>query len=386
MFDKLVKSKLLKSLHKIDYGQIRITTPKGEIIEIKGANPGHNADIILHDWRVVANLIIKGDVGFAADYRDGYFETSNLLELISFGLQNERLFQSYAYGNLLFKQITKILYLTKRNTLKGSKRNIQAHYDLGNDFYQLWLDPSMTYSSAIFTHPGQDITNAQHQKYDRLLDRIEAPQSKILEIGSGWGGFAERAVIRNHKIKGITLSEEQAKYARNRLQHTDAEIVIEDYRNQKGKYDYIVSIEMLEAVGKKYWPVYFAKLKSLLKPGGKILIQTITIADELFEQYAKNADMIRTFIFPGGMLPSEKSLANELEQSGLKCNEIFRFGNDYALTLQIWLEKFKAKIAEIKNLGFNENFIRLWEFYLCACSAGFSSGRINVIQMEISHS
>lgn len=385
MFDRLVKTRLVKLLDKIHHGQITITTPEGDVITAKGANDGYNADIILHDWRVVANLVLKGDVGFAADYRDGYFETSDLLNLICFGLQNESFFENYAYGNVFFKLLSKLLYLTKRNSLKGSRRNIQAHYDLGNNFYQLWLDPSMTYSAAIFQSEREDITTAQYQKYDRLLDKIKEPSARILEIGCGWGGFAERAVARNHSIKGITLSQEQASYAQKRLENTKAQIAIEDYRHQEGSYDYIVSIEMLEAVGKKYWPIYFKKLKSLLKPSGKILLQTITIEDKFFDQYAKNADMIRTYIFPGGMLPSEEKLQNELHNAGLKCDETFRFGNDYALTLKIWLDKFKSKINEVKNIGFNDSFTRLWEFYLCACIAGFNSQRINVVQMEISH-
>lgn len=385
MFDKLVKTRLVKLLDKIHHGQITITTPEGDIITAKGANDGYNADIILHDWRVVANLVLKGDVGFAADYRDGYFETSDLLNLICFGLQNESFFDSYAYGNAFFKLLSKLLYLTKRNSLKGSRRNIQAHYDLGNNFYQLWLDPSMTYSAAIFKSEREDITTAQYQKYDRLLDKIKESSARILEIGCGWGGFAERAVARNHSIKGITLSQEQASYAQKRLENTTAQIAIEDYRHQEGSYDYIVSIEMLEAVGKKYWPIYFKKLKNLLKPNGKILLQTITIEDKFFDQYAKNADMIRTYIFPGGMLPSEEKLHKELNNAGLKCDETFRFGNDYALTLKIWLDKFKSKINEVKNIGFNDSFTRLWEFYLCACIAGFNSQRINVVQMEISH-
>ncbi len=209
--------------------------------------------------------------------------------------------------------------------------------------------------------------------------------STILDIGCGWGGFAERALSRSHKVKAITLSKQQARYIQQHLKHANIQIAIEDYRHQIGQYDYIVSIEMLEAVGKQYWSVYFRKLGELLKPGGKILLQTIVIADSLFEHYVKNADMIRTFIFPGGMLPCENILNYEISQSGLEFYEIFRFGNDYAKTLGIWLQEFKAKFEEIKNLGFEDEFIRLWEFYLSACSAGFANGRINVVQMEIGH-
>ncbi len=385
MFDKLVKRNFLKALNKIDYGQIIIKTPEGETVQVNGSHKGYSIYVELHDWRVIANLIIKGDVGFAADYRDGYFTTDNLYDLICFGLQNEHLFQHYAHGSLWFKLLSKLLYLTRCNTLKGSKRNIQAHYDLGNEFYKLWLDSSMTYSAAIFDYEGQDLTEAQHKKYDRILDKIGNKPGSILEIGCGWGGFAERAFLRKHQVKGITLSNEQASYAQQRLKDTDVKIEIEDYRHQTGSYDYIVSIEMLEAVGMRYWPVYFAKLKQLLKPGGKILLQTITISDDLFRSYVKQSDMIRTFIFPGGMLPSERSLEQELDKCGLRCSEIFRFGKDYATTLQIWLTQFKHKLELIAQLGFNDEFIRMWEFYLSACSAGFISERINVVQMEIVH-
>ena len=266
-------------------------------------------------------------------------------------------------------------------------------YDLGNDFYQLWLDPSMTYSSAIFDHPEQDLTIAQHQKYDRILSKLDNPSNRnnpdtpttILEIGCGWGGFAERAVMCNHKIKGITLSHEQAIFAQERLKNTNANITIEDYRHQTGLYDYIVSIEMLEAVGERYWPTFFKKLKQLLKPNGKILLQTITIADELFKQYTESTDMIRTFIFPGGMLPSEKRLHHEMNKVNLVCRDIYRFGQDYALTLKHWLHQFEKKENELSHLGFKDNFIRLWKFYLASCSAEFTTNRINVVQMEICH-
>lgn len=385
MFDRLIKNRLLKLLQKTQYGTIDIQAPDNTKFHMKGQHDGHHASFILHDWRVIVNLILKGDVGFAEDYRDGYFETDNLLGLLNFGLQNEHLFSSYAHGNIIFKLFSKLLYLTKRNSLNGSKNNIKAHYDLGNNFYQLWLDPSMTYSSAIFNTDAKDITSAQHYKYDRLLDKIQKPCAKILEVGCGWGGFMERAINRQHSVKGITLSHQQLEYAQKRLQNTDAVVALEDYRHQNDSYDYIVSIEMLEAVGKKYWSVYFKKLKQLLKPGGKILLQTITIRDDLFDEYDKNADMIRTFIFPGGLLPSEQKITHELKKNNLVCNEIFRFGHDYATTLTVWLDKFKTKINDMKNIGFGGEFIRLWEFYLCGCIAGFNSQRVNVVQMDISH-
>ncbi len=385
MFDSFVRKRLFKELNKIKSGSLKVTFPKGDTHLFNGTEAGINADIQLKDWRVIANLGNKGDVGFASDYRDGYWDCSNLEALLSFGLANEKIFHSYGHGNFVFKQLSKLLYLTQRNSLKGSKKNIQAHYDLGNEFYKLWLDPSMTYSSAIFETEAQEITSAQHNKYDRLLSKITQKNANILEVGCGWGGFAERAVLQGHTVKGITLSNEQADFAQQRLQNSSAQIVIEDYRKQSGQYDYIVSIEMFEAVGMRYWPVYFKKMRQLLKPGGKLLIQTITIDDKSFKQYTRSADMIRTFIFPGGMLPSEKVLQHQFKSIGLKCDNIYRFGHDYAQTLRYWLKKFDENYTKIRQMGFDDGFIKLWRFYLAACSAGFMANKINVIQMEITH-
>jgi cyclopropane-fatty-acyl-phospholipid synthase len=385
MFDSYLRKQFIKLLNKINYGSLKVTFPDGVEMKFIGKLPGANADMQMFDWRVLANATIKGDVGFAADYRDEFWTTSNLELLLNFFIQNEKLFHYYGNGNFLFKQFSKLLYLTKRNSLKGSQKNIQHHYDLGNNFYQLWLDKSMTYSSAMFKNNCQDITLAQYNKYDRLLEKIDKDNAKILEVGCGWGGFAERALLKGHSIKGITLSNEQAEYAQKRLGHGMAEIALEDYRVQNGKYDYIVSIEMLEAVGIRFWPAYFNKFKQLLKPGGKILLQTIVIADDLFKHYTKNADMIRTFIFPGGVLPSEKELARQFKQNGLICKDIYRFGQDYSTTLHLWLDSFDKAYHQIKKLGFDDGFIRLWRFYLAVSSAGFASGRINVVQFELEH-
>lgn len=384
MFENIIKKKLLKTLSLTKVGKLTIKLPDGEVLSFIGQSPGTYADIEVSDWQVVSNVTLKGDVGFAEDYRDGLWSTKNLIDLIKFGLENDDLFQTYGFAGFWFKQISKILYLTKRNSLTGSKKNIQAHYDLGNDFYELWLDESMTYSSALFINKKDSLQKAQQQKYDRIISKLDK-SGNILEIGCGWGGFAERAHERGtFNIKGITLSTEQALYAKKRL-GDNTEIVIEDYRLQKGKYDSIVSIEMIEAVGEKYWPIYFKKIKDLLKPNGKAVIQGITIADDLFNQYKKSADMIRTFIFPGGMLISEKILNKELKKNGLITTDIYHFGQDYSLTLKHWLHNFDEKTEEIKKLGFDMGFIRLWRFYLASCSAEFASGKINVIQVVIEH-
>lgn len=383
MFESIIRNSLLKKLKHIEYGSITITFPDNTVQKFNGIHSGLNVDIDFDDWRVVAQLMSKGDVGFAEDYRDEYWHTSNLEHLLLFALQNEKIFNAYGHGGFIFKQLSKLLYLTKRNSLKGSKKNIEAHYDLGNDFYKLWLDKTMTYSSAIFDDEIS-IEHAQCNKYNRLLDKIHKPHAKILEVGCGWGGFAELAGLRGYTVKGITLSKEQHDYAKNRTEHLNVDICLEDYRHQTGQYDAIVSIEMFEAVGEKYWNTYFTKLASLIKDDGKILLQIITIDDDAFDNYRKSADMIRTFIFPGGMLPCERELNKYITKNNLIINDIYRFGKDYAKTLRVWLDEFDKAYHQVKELGFDDKFIRIWRFYLALCSAGFEFGRINVIQLELS--
>ena len=242
----------------------------------------------------------------------------------------------------------------------------------------------MTYSSAIFADDQEDLTKAQHRKYDRIIDRL-ANSGRVLEIGCGWGGFAERALEkRDYAIKGLTISDEQHAFATQRLDGK-AQIALEDYRAQSGRYDHIVSIEMFEAVGEHYWPLYFRKLKSLLSGDGNALIQTITIGEDYFERYRQGADAIRTFIFPGGMLPSPKRFEEESVKAGFKLVDAFAFGQDYARTLEIWLQRFEERLAEVRALGFDEKFIRMWRFYLTSCIASFRIGRTNVMQMELQH-
>lgn len=384
MFNSIIEKKMLKQLEDIKYGSIKLTTPEGKTYEYSGSEPGYNADITIHDWKVAVGLSQKGDVGFAEDYRDGNWETNDLAALLTFGLENEHAVSNR--GNWLFKQMSKALYIFRKNSMKGSKKNISAHYDLGNDFYELWLDPTMTYSSALYKSPDDSIETAQHNKYDRIIDRLGSNSGNIIEIGCGWGGFAERAMQQgDYGYKGITLSTEQHDYAQQRLNNNNANFVIEDYRIQKDKFDHIVSIEMFEAVGEKYWKTYFDKVKGLLADKGKAVIQTITIADDMFETYRKSADMIRTYIFPGGMLPS-KSILNELTKNAeLKCQDMFAFGQDYAKTLNTWLNKFNQNIRPIKQLGYDDGFIRLWQFYLAGCVATFRTSRTDVVQLELSH-
>lgn len=374
----------LGSFRHIDCGTIRITLPDASTHEFSGKATGPNAELTIHDNRAISAFAQKGDIGFAMSYRDGWWDSEDLTALFLFGLKNEAALERYIYGSFLGRMVSRFAYFFTRNTLQGSKRNIHAHYDLGNEFYTLWLDPSMTYSSAIFADESEDLICAQYRKYDRIIERL-GDCGNLLEIGCGWGGFAERALDKkDYSIKGLTISKEQHDYAKKRLKG-DAVISLEDYRLQQGKYDHIVSIEMFEAVGEQFWPAYFSQVKSLLSDKGKAVIQTITIKDQYFERYRKGGDPIRTFIFPGGMLPSKERFVQASNDAGLIITDQFAFGKDYALTLKHWLNRFEQQLDEVKALGFDNKFIRMWRFYLTCCTASFDAGRTNVMQMELQH-
>lgn len=384
MLTKYKGDQFLKTLENIEVGSVQLTTPEGVTRHFEGHKPGPHANLNVYDWRVVSNLATKGNVGFAEDYRDGLWETDNLESLLSVGIDNKKALESYILGGPLARIKEMLTYLIRRNSLKGSKKNIHAHYDLGNDFYKLWLDQGMTYSSALYNRTD-DLVSAQDAKYDRMIEGLSSKSGSMLEIGCGWGGMAERALVSgDFDIKGLTLSEEQHAYANARLDG-QANIALEDYRIQDTKYDHIVSIEMFEAVGEAYWNTYFNKVSELLKKGGKAMIQTITIRDEDFEEYRSNTDFIRSYIFPGGMLPSITKFKDAASKAGLKIDDAFAFGHDYARTLQEWLDNFDAQKNTILDQGFDEPFIRLWRFYLAGCAAGFRTGQTDVYQLQLSH-
>ncbi len=386
MFNRFIFNQLLKKLKNLKIGQLTIQDPDGKRYEFAGSIESSSADITIHDWSVIGNLATKGDIGFAEDYSQGKWETSDLTKLLTVSIQNRALLDPFFKADALRRVLYQISYFFKKNSVKGSKKNIHAHYDLGNEFYKLWLDETMSYSAALFKSDDEKLADAQNNKYDRIIDSLASKSGSILEIGCGWGGFAERAVERgdDYKVKGITLSTEQHDYATERL-GKNAEIVIEDYRHQKGTFDHIVSIEMFEAVGERYWPTYFKTIKEKLNKNGKAVIQTITIQDQSFEQYKNDSDFIRTYIFPGGMLPSPSRFDKEIKRAGLKTERSFEFGQDYAKTLDIWLEKFDHVKDAVLAQGFDERFIRLWRFYLAGCSAAFQTGYTNVRQVEIKH-
>ena len=384
MLNRQFTNRFLNTLEHTRFGTIAVTTPDGKRHDFQGSEAGAEAELILHDWRMAGAMIMHGDIGLAEAYRDGWWSSPDPAKLFLFGLQNQQALDGYIHGSVFGRLASRVAYFFNRNTVRGSKKNIHAHYDLGNAFYKLWLDPSMTYSSALFSNDNHDLQSAQTKKYDRMIERLDR-SGKLLEIGCGWGGFAERAIQKgDYGIKGLTISPAQHEYATQRLGNS-ANIALEDYRHQNGLYDHIVSIEMFEAVGEKFWPVYFSKIKSLLASGGKAMIQTITIADDYFERYRAGGDAIRTFIFPGGMLPSPARFHEEISKAGLRVADQFAFGQDYAKTLMHWLENFDAKISEVKAMGFDEKFIRMWRFYLTCCIAAFQYGRTDVMQWELQH-
>lgn len=384
----MLQSQMIKHFlgifNHIQFGKIHITMPNGKSRCFLGKETGPDSHLVINDIRAIKQFTKKGDLGFAESYRDGWWDSNDLISLFLFGLRNEKILNRYIYGSLIGNIISRLMYLFNCNTINGSKKNIHYHYDLGNDFYKLWLDPSMTYSSAIFYDKSESLISAQYRKYDRIVERLKN-SGTLLEIGCGWGGFAERAISKgDYNFKGITISKQQYEYAINRLKG-NAIVSIEDYRMQRGKYDYIVSIEMFEAVGEKFWSTYFSQLKSLLAPKGKAIIQTITIKDEYFERYRKGGDPIRTLIFPGGMLSSPQRFLQESNKAGLMITDQFAFSKDYVLTLTRWLNAFESKIDEVKKLGFDEKFIRMWRFYLTYCIASFTVERTNVMQIELQH-
>lgn len=385
MLNEYLKNNALKAFDAIEYGSLILTFPDGSQYDFQGQKAGSHAALHLKDWRALSALAFHGDIGFAEAYRDDWCDSPDLAALVQFSLENESAAAKYLHGSFIGRLLAYLSNLTRINTLTGSRKNIHAHYDLGNAFYRLWLDPSMTYSSALFAHPQEALTQAQFRKYDRILERLEKPSGSVLEIGCGWGGFADRALQQgDYHMKGVTLSTEQKHYADHRLQG-QATIALEDYRHQQGKYDFLVSIEMFEAVGEQYWKTYFAKLADLMKQGGRAVVQTITIDHAHFPQYRKAGDFIRSFIFPGGMLPSPERFTQEANRAGLQVTDNFAFGRHYARTLQHWLDSFEARKAEVLALGFDESFIRLWRLYLAACIASFTVGRTDVLQFELRH-
>ena len=379
---------ILRLLQKLQYGALRLRTPDGSILLY--GDGSHPVTLDLHNWRLCSAVLRSGDIGFAETFIAGDWRTDNLPGLIELMIRNRAQIESLIYGNWWGNLIYKVRHLLHRNSRAGSKKNIHAHYDIGNAFYQLWLDPSMTYSSALFTE-GASLEQAQLAKYRRIADQLQLqPQlgQRVLEIGCGWGGFAETAA-RDYgaHVTGLTLSTEQLAYARQRLHEAGlaslADLQLCDYRDSHGQYDAIASIEMFEAVGQSYWPGYFACVAHNLKRGGRACIQTIVIADELFERYSKSTDFIQQYIFPGGMLPSPAEFRRAAEAQGLRVVDAFSFGLDYAETLRLWRASFLAQRTALEKQGFDCRFLLTWEFYLAYCEAAFQAHNTDVMQFTL---
>lgn len=377
-------------LLRTERGELRFDLPDGRVVLFKNAEDGPSAIIQVHDYGFIKQAMAGGDVGFADAYIDGLWSTPDLTAVLRFFSANFEAAGKLARGGWIVRSMNMIRHIfTRRNSRQGARKNITAHYDLGNDFYQRWLDPSMTYSSALFESPNQSLQQGQMNKYREICDRINAgPSSDILEIGCGWGGFAEYAAKhRGSKVTCLTISPSQRDYAAARMQREGlgdrVEIRLEDYRDHKGTYDGVASIEMFEAVGEAYWPSYFAKVFSSLKAGGHAALQIITIDDALFDRYRQRVDFIQQHIFPGGMLISEEVLKQQFAKAGLRHDGVKYFGQDYARTCREWSRAFNENWDEISTFGFDEPFRRLWNFYLSYCEAGFSDGRINVGQFQV---
>ena len=335
------------------------------------------------------DVLAGGDVGFGEAYMDGMWTSPDLARVLEVFSANLDKMDGVTTGGPVTRFINWMIHRLRPNTKAGARKNIEAHYDLGNDFYEIWLDPSMTYSSARFTAEDQSLEDAQREKYAALARSIDLKEGQhVLEIGCGWGGFAEYAAREiGAKVTCLTLSPSQAEYARERMARHQlshlVDIKLQDYRDETGRYDGVASIEMFEAVGEAYWPSFFSKVSEVLKPGAKAGLQIITIRDDLFETYSKRADFIQRYIFPGGILPSVEKLQAHFQAAGLKDAGAQMFRLDYAETLRRWAERFRAAWDEIQPMGFDIRFKRMWEFYLAYCEAGFQTGRIDVGQFAV---
>ena len=370
-------------------GHFTLVLPDGRRFEIEGEACGRQGTLIVKDYRFINRVLGSGTIGFGEGYMAGEWDTPDLSKVLEVLAWNFGKWDGVSFGNPVMTALNLVGHALRGNTRWGSKRNISAHYDLGNAFYSRWLDTTMTYSAARFARPGEPLPLAQERKYRTLAEGMSLrPDHHVLEIGCGWGGFAEFAARDvGAKVTAITISEEQYKFAKERIFKEGlterADIQLIDYRDVAGKFDRVASIEMFEAVGERFWPTYFDKVRDSLNPGGQAGLQIITIRDELFEHYKRTPDFIQKYIFPGGMLPSEARLKTATDRAGLSWGPISRFGVCYADTLAEWARRFEAAWEDIRHLGFDERFRKLWHFYLSYCEAGFRTERTDVVQLNL---
>jgi len=364
-------------------GRLIVGLPNGDFIELNGTEPGPEAKVDFHDWMALLRVALNGDDGFVRGYIAGRIATTDVVAALDLAACNEGAIKPFTRGLFSNSLVERVGHALRANTRAGSRRNIRAHYDLGNNFFRLWLDSALNYSSALYLH-DESLEEAQKRKIDRVLDLLALQNGdRLLEIGCGWGAFAERA-LQNHDVDfaGITLSAEQLTYARSRLQTEidkgKCKLRLQDYRDLAGCFDKITSIEMVEAVGEHYWPQYFQKLRCCLAEGGRAVIQAITIEENRFSTYRRRPDFIQRYIFPGGMLPTHRIILEHANRVGLKLLHHESFGDSYARTLRAWRNRFTAAADELEKLGFDERFQRLWEYYFAYCEVGFLRSSINV--------
>lgn len=369
---------------RLRIGRLAVETPDGGRLVFAGDAPGPQASLSIHRWRTLWRLLLGGDVGFAEAYMDGDWSCADLADLIELAARNEPAIASATRGAVLARLVRRLRHLSRANTRRGSRRNIAAHYDLGNDFYAQWLDPGMTYSSGLFADDDTSLDAAQAAKYDRAAALLGVRGGeRVLEIGCGWGGMVEALAGRHGcHVTALTLSREQLDHAAARVRDAGlgdlADLRFEDYRDVDGTFDRIVSIEMIEAVGEAHWPTYFDVLRDRLVPGGIAVLQVITIAEERYAAYRSGADFIQRYVFPGGMLPSRSILARQIARAGLRLTDVEMFGDSYRRTLSEWQRRFQQAWPSIAALGFDRRFKRMWEYYLAYCEGGFRVGAIDV--------
>ncbi|SPF77188.1 Tuberculostearic acid methyltransferase UfaA1 [Aliiroseovarius pelagivivens] len=380
--NKALKSNFLSTCERLREGQLTLRTPEGERYQFGTSGP--EAEMVIRDWSAVSAMAAHGQVGLGETYVQGMWDTPSIEGLMALAMKNRdhlgAFDQASPFNKAKFRLVDTVM---RANSRRGSRKNIRSHYDVGNEFYALWLDDGMTYSSGLFDNGDTDLARAQARKNDRALSRI-GDGERVLEIGCGWGGFAEHASQEGRDVTGVTISRNQHSYAECRLDGR-ADIQLRDYRDIDGKYDNIVSIEMIEAVGARYWPSYFSTLKRNLAEGGRVLLQAITVKDSFFETYKTSSDYIRQYVFPGGMLLSDSMIAKQANDAGFAVRDNFAFGQDYAQTCRLWAERLNAQKRRIAEMGYNESFFRNWQYYLEICAASFAVGHTNVVQVELAH-
>lgn len=382
-------SRVFDLVGKLNSGRVDFVLPDGRRFRAEGKCPGPVAEITINNPEVFARLIREGDLGFSDAYLDEWWTTPDLQTFMDFiHADNDDMYDGFS-GIAIVRAWEKVRFWFQSNSKRQALKNISHHYDLGNDFYSLWLDDTMTYSSALFNTGQESLENAQIAKYASMIDQMGVkPGDHVLEIGCGWGGFAEYAAKeRGLKVTGLTISKEQLLYAQKRIKNKGLEdkvnLKLQDYRDEKGVYDGVASIEMFEAVGEKYWPIYFETIKHCLKPGRQATLQIITVHDARWDVYRKSVDFIQKYIFPGGMLPSPTVLRQEVTKAGLRVQHSIEFGKSYSQTLRRWFDVFNDQWDTINDMGFDDRFRRMWNFYLTSCAATFESGNCDVTQITL---